>query len=322
MLFVNNGYWKLLSLVVSAVIYFSIRSDISHFKTVVVPVEAEFERVAGGAAIEAVEPRSVQVTLRGSFDNVNQIASSALRCVVRPRQKKNVLRDTVEIKLGGANVAGARGVRVTKIEPGVAVVKFDIPMSLRLDVAAPEVVGKARGRVELVYEQTNAVVKGSRRLLSTLDATKVRIQPEAIDVDGRTQSFSKHVRLFPPGDPVGATVEPAEMVVNVLVISERATAKLDRVPVIVLQPYAPDRSWRTAPAWVDVELTGKSEVVKGVKVGDVTASVSLPESFSAAGTNEVPVVIHVRQGLSFDEVSAVPPAVRLVRETATPGVGN
>lgn len=312
MLFVNNGYWKLFSLVISVLIFFSIRADISHLRTIPVPVEAEFERVAGGAAIEAVEPRSVQVTLRGSFEDVNQLASSSLKCVVRPKQKKNVLRDTVEVKIGSSNLRGVRGARVIKIEPSVAVVRFDIPMSLTLAVAPPEITGKARGRVELVYDQTNAVVKGSRRLLSPLDASKVRVQPDAIDVDGRSQSFSARVRLYPPGDPSSATVEPSEIVVNVLIINEKATVKLEHVPILLLQPYGAVRRWKTDPEWVDIEVTGKSEIVKAVTFGDVTASVNgnMPES--PAETNEVPVVVHVRQGLSIDEVAPAPTTVRLI----------
>lgn len=310
--FVSNGYWKLFSLVVSVLIYFSIRADISHVRTLSIPVEAEFETVAGGAAIESVEPRSVQVTLRGSYSDVNQLALTALRCVVRPKQKKNTVRDTVDVKIGASSLRGVRGVRVVKIEPNVAAVKFDVPMTLRLVVAPPEIVGKARGRVELVFDQTNAVVKGSRRLLSPLDVAKVQIQPERIDVDGRSQTFSARVRLFPPGDAVNAVVDPSEIVVNVLIISEKATAKLERVPVTVLQPFATDNRWRTDPEWVDIEMTGRSEVVKAVKFGEVTASVNGNVPFSLAETNEVPVLVHVRQGLSLDEVTPSPAVVRLI----------
>jgi hypothetical protein len=223
-----------------------------------------------------------------------------------------VLRDTVEVGIGSSNLQGVRGVRVTKIEPSVAVVRFDIPMSLKLAVAPPEILGKARGRVELVYDQTNAVVKGSRRLLSPLDATKVRVQPDAIDVDGRSQSFSARVKLYPPGDPTSAAVEPSEIVVNVLIINEKATVKLERVPLLLLLPYATERRWKTDPEWVDIELTGRSEIVKAVKFGDVTASVNGNVSYSLSESNDVPVVVHVRQGLSVDEVAPSPATVRLI----------
>lgn len=310
--FVNNGSWKLFSLIIAVLVYFSIRADISHLRTLPVPVEVEYDAAQGGAAIESVEPRSVQITLRGSYADVNQLVPSSLRCVVRPKQKTNSPRDAVEIALGSSNLRGVHGLRVTKIEPAVAVVKFDVPMALRLAVAPPELVGKARGRVELVYDQTNAVVSGSRRLLSPLDATKVCVQPETIDVDGRSQSFSARVKLYPPGDPTSVVVEPSEIVVNVHIISEKATVKLERVPVTVLQPFASRSRWKTEPEWVDIDLTGRAEVVKALKFGEVSASVSGNVAFSLAETNEVPVLVHIRQGVSVDEVTATPANVRLV----------
>lgn len=310
--FVNNGWWKLLSLVISVLVYFSIRSDISHLRTLPIPVEVEYDASQGGAAIESVEPRSVQVTLRGSYADVNQVAASSVQCVVRPKLKMNSMTDAVEMTIRHSNLRGVHNVRVTKIDPDVAVVKFDVPMSLQLAVAPPEIIGKARGRVELVYDQTNAVVSGSRRLLSPLDSTKVRVQPETIDVDGRSQTFSTRVKLYPPGDPTSVVVDPSEIVVNVRIISEKATVKLERIPVIILQPFATETRWRTEPEWVDIDLTGRAEVVKAIKFGEVSASVNGNVVFSLSETNEVPVMVHVRQGLSVDEVITTPANVKLI----------
>lgn len=312
MVFLNNGYWKLLSLVIAVLIYFTIRADISHVRVITIPVETEFESGEGGAAIESAEPRSLQVTLRGSYSEVSQLVASTVRCVVRPKQKKNTVVDTVEVPIGLSNLRGVRGVRVAKIEPSVVVVKFDVPMTLRLAVAPPATAGKARGRVELVCDQTYAVVKGSRRLLSPLDAEKVQIQTEPINVDGRSQTFSTRVRLLPPGDAVNALVEPSEMAVNVVIINEKATAKIERVPVIVSQPYATPSRWRTEPEWVDVELTGRSEVVKAVSFGQVMAVVNGNIPLTPNMTNEVPVAVHVQQGLFVDEVTALPATVKLI----------
>jgi hypothetical protein len=310
--FLSNGYWKLLSLVIAVLIYFTIRADISHVRVITIPVETEFEPGEGGAAIESAEPRSLQVTVRGSYSEVSQLVASTVRCVVRPKQKKNTVVDTVEVEVGSSNLRGVRGVRVAKIEPNVVVVKFDVPMTLRLAVASPATEGKARGRVELVCDQAYAVVKGSRRLLSPLDAEKVQIQTEPINVDGRSQTFSTRVRLLPPGMAVNALVEPPEMSVNVVILNEKATAKIERVPVIVSQPYATRSRWRVEPEWVDVELTGRSEVVKAVTFDQVMASVNGNIPLTPNTSNEVPVMVHVQQGVSVDEVTALPATVKLI----------
>ena len=324
LMFLRNGYWKLLSLVIAVLVYFSIRAEISHVRVVTIPVETDFETTAGGAVIESIEPRSVQVTLRGSYSEVNQLVLSTIRCVVRPKQKKNSTLDTVSMKIGHTHLRGVRGLRVAKIEPNTVVVKFDVPMSLQLAVAPPVLEGRARGRVQLSYEQTNAVVKGSRRLLSPLDPELTQIQTEPIDVDGRSQTFATRVRLFPPGDAVNAIVEPSDMVVNVMILSEKATAKIERVPVVVSQPFATASRWKVEPEWVDIEVTGRSEVVKAVTFGEVLASVNgtMPLS-SGTVTNEVPVVVHVQQGLAIDDVKAVPATVKLISlmpQNSPPGV--
>jgi len=311
--FLNNGYWKLLSLVIALLVYFAIRSDISYVRVVSVPVETEIEKGAeGGAAIWSIEPRSVQVTLRGSDADVNQLPVSSLRCVVRPRQRKNMSLDTVTLKLGHSNVRGVGRIRVVKFEPSSVVVKFDVPIARQMAVAPPAMEGKARGTVQLVYDQTNAMVKGSRRLLSPLDAVTTQITAEPINVDGRSQSFSTRVRLFPPGDAVDAVVDPPDMVVNVMITSEKSTAKIEHLPVIVSQPLASSNRWRPDPEWVDVELTGRSEVVKAVTFDEIMVSVNGNIPLTTGATNEVSVMVHVRQGLSVDVAKASPETVRLI----------
>lgn len=323
LVFLNNGYWKLLSLVIAVLVYFSIRADISYVRVVSVPVETEIEKGAdGGAAIWSIEPRSVQITLRGSYSDVNQLPVSALRCVVRPKQKKNTPLDTVSVKIGHANVRGAGRIRVAKVEPGSVTIKFDVPIARQMAVAPPVLDGKARGTVQLIYDQTNAMVKGSRRLLSQLDTVTTQIACEPISVDGRSQSFSARVRLLPPGDALDAVVEPAEMVVNVVITSEKATARIEHLPVIVSQPMTSSNRWRPEPEWVDVELTGRSEVVKAVKFDEIMVSVNGNIPLTTGMTNDVPVLVHVKQGLSVDGAKAIPETVRLIPLPAAKGVSG
>lgn len=313
MVFLRNGYWKLLSLIIAVLTYFSIRSEISHVRIITIPVDAEIDVGTTGAVVEMVEPRSVQVTLRGSYSEVNQLSVANVRCVVRPKQRKGDLLDSVAVKIKPSNLLGVRGLRVAKIDPNPVVVRFDVPMTLRLPVASPTLTGKARGRVKLEYQQTNAVVKGSRRWLSPLDAETVQIGTETIDVDGRSQSFNANVRLIPPGGALNAVVDPPEILVNVLIVSEKKTAKIERVPIVVVQPVQAAHRWRAEPETVDVEVTGRSEVVDGITFGEIIASVSGADvPVSSSVTNEVKVTLHIRQGLAVDEMRPVPDKVKLL----------
>jgi len=313
MAFLRNGYWKLFSLIVAVLIYFSIRSEISHLRVITIPVDAEIDVGTTGAVVETIEPRSVQITLRGSYSEVNQLSVANVRCVLRPKQRKGDLLDSVAVKIKPSNLLGVRGLRVVKIDPNPVMIRFDVPMTLQLPVEAPTVTGKARGRVELSYQQTNAVVKGSRRWLSPLDAETVQIGTETIDVDGRSQSFIANVRLIPPGDALNAVVDPPEMLVNVLIRSEKKTTRIERVPVIVVPPLRAAPRWRVEPGTVDVEITGRSEVVDGIAFGEIVASVSgAAAAASSSVTNNVDVTLHIRQGLAVDEMRPIPDKVKLV----------
>lgn len=322
-LFLQNGIWKAVSLAVALLVYFSIRSEISHVRTVTFPVEVEQDGRAegglGGAVVESVVPPVVRVTLRGSYEEVTQLAEKDMRCLIRPRQKKGELMDAVPVKIRNSNLRGIRRVQVVKIEPGRVDVKFDVPMSIRLAVAPPETKGHARGRVELSRGLTNAVVKGSRRLLSPLDRSKVLIQPDPVDVEGRTQTFTARVKLNPPGDDPNAKVDPPEMAVTVKVISEKSTAKIEHIPVKVLQPAGSAAVWKVDPEYVDVEVTGRSEIVAGIAFGELIAAVNgnIPV-VEGALTNDAPVSVHVRQGLAVDDAKPFPPTVKLIAVEPAP----
>ena len=315
--FFKNGYWKLFSLIIATLVYFSIRSEISHARVINVALEVEHDVSAMGAVIESIEPRTVQVTVRGSYLEVNQLMESTVRCVLRPKQKKGALIDIVTVKIDPNNLLGVRGLRVVKIEPNTTVVKFDVPMTIKLAVAPPVIVGKARGRVELEYPLKQVSVHGSRRLLSPLDVQTVMIQPEAIDVEGRSQTFSTRVKLIPPGDIINAVIEPAEMAVNVVILNEKAIVKIERIPVIVSQPFSAAAHWKVEPDWVDVEVTGRAEVVKAIAVGEIVATVdgNLPLA-SMCETNMVPVRLHVKQGLTLDDIRALPATIKLIPLTS------
>jgi hypothetical protein len=191
-------------------------------------------------------------------------------------------------------------------------VKFDFPVSIPLAVAVPSLEGVARGSVKLKYDVTNAVVTGSRRLLKSFDVDNTRIQCEAINVEGRLESYTTRLRLIPPGNAVNVTIEPPDMVVDVFISSKNATTKIEHVPLSVSQPTGAANRWFTEPQFVDVEVNGRSELLKSVKFSDIMVSVDGNIPLVPGLTNEVPVIVHVRQGLEIDSVKSLPETVNLI----------
>jgi len=315
-LFLNNGYWKLLALVIAILLYFTIRTETSEIRDISVPVEVKNDSSVNDAAIWSVKPLSVQMRVRGSLAAVTEIEGKRLKCVVRARHKSSSILDTVSIKVRPKNIPGVSGVRtarIVKIEPSVIDVEFDIPRSITLAIAPPELKGTARGTVSLLYNVTNATVTGSERLLKDLDVINTRVQCEPIDVEGRLDSFSTSLRLVPPGDVANVKVSPPDMVVNVIITSRNVISTNQQFRVNILsRPENSLNRWLAEPEFVDIQVSGRAELLKGEQSLSTMASVNGNIPFVPGQTNEVPVLVYVRQGLAVDWVKAVPEKVKLI----------
>jgi YbbR domain-containing protein len=107
------------------------------------------------------------------------------------------------------------------------------------------------------------------------------------------------------------------MIVNVSITSQRLTKKIEQVPVIISQSPGLENSWNATPPAVDIEVTGRSEIISNIDYGDVMSSVNADLPFIPGVTNEVAVMIHFRQGLNVDSARVVPEKIKL-----TPAVSS
>ena len=308
LMFLRDWPWKLLSLTLACMIYFPIRAQITHYRVISVPVDVVFDAASTGAVIESVEPRSVQVTLRGSYTALSQLNPETIQFDISPRRKKSNTAqvDSEIVKLRPYQLMNINRLRVAGIEPSAVLVRFDVPMSLQLNVAKPEVTGTARGQVKLTYDLTNAVVTGSHRLLATLNTNKVQVHTTPIDIEGRTQSFQTRVTLSPPGDPTRLKVVPPEMLVNVQITTERATTRIENVPVHFMPPSV----WTYTPQHVALEVTGSPEEMARIKPDDFTV---IANAASDSTNRLATLTVLVRQGTTVtatadpDTVELTPP---------------
>ena len=318
LMFVHDWPLKVLTLAIACMIYFSIRAQISHIRRISVPVDVAFATTDTGFAIESVEPRSVQVTLRGSHSALNQLNPENMLFDINPKPKKNdtAQKDSETVKLSPFQLRNvANGLRIVEIEPSKVLVKFDVPTSLQLSVAKPEITGTARGQVKLTYDQTNAVVTGSRRLLATLAPDKVQVLPAPIDVEGRTASFQTRVTLHPPGDQTRLKVMPTEMVVNIQITSEKTTARIERIPVHVIFPSDGKTPWEYTPQFVDLEVTGGAEETALLKPEDFSVIANAANLAPYTPDKQtVTLTVHMRQGTTVTAV-AVPASIDLTPPT-------
>jgi len=318
LMFVRDWTWKLVSLVIACLLYFSINTQISHRRTLSVPVDVAFDSAGTGVVIESVEPRAVQVTLRGSYSALNQLNPEIMQFDTRPKRKKNnaAQADSETIKLSRFQLRNATSLRVVDIDPTRVLVKYDVPMDLTLGIARPEITGTARGQVSLSYGLTNAVVTGSRRLLATLAPSKAQVLSAPINVEGRTTSFQTRVSLYPPGDQTRLKVAPSDMVVNVHITSEMSSTRIEHVPVLIIAAATDTTPWVCAPSFVDLEVTGAEAEIARIRPGDFSVLADATHLDGDTAGDRIPLTVFARQGITVTAVT-MPASVELTRPPST-----
>lgn len=133
LLFVRDWLWKLLSLAIALMIYYSIRSEISNLRTIAVPIMGD------GCVVTSTKPQTVYVTLRGSETELEQLYTPAVYFAVKrsaqPQDDKGALQpETIRLKSSALRQIG--GLRVARIEPSFVNVQFERPAPI--DTPAPQ----------------------------------------------------------------------------------------------------------------------------------------------------------------------------------------
>ncbi|MEI6644899.1 MAG: hypothetical protein WCP12_02540 [bacterium] len=125
LLFLRDWPWKLLSLAIALMIYFSVRSQISNLKTLAVPVMGD-----GGYVVASDKPLTVHVTLRGSETELSQLYTPAIYVAVAPHEKLGAAKETNKIEtiqLKSSAIRQIGRLRVVRIDPSFVNVQFERP---------------------------------------------------------------------------------------------------------------------------------------------------------------------------------------------------
>jgi YbbR domain-containing protein len=301
--------WGLAALFVAVVVFYTVRSKISHTTTLAVPVESGKEP---GLAVLSADPFTVRVTFRGAFADLQQLSSRDLRVLLRPRATASGGSERVRVRPGDIHGRPA-GVRVIGIEPESVLLTFDRQDEMALPLAEPPIEGRPlRGRVELDYAPREVTVKGARRQLQELKAADYHMQTEPISVVGCLQSFTRTVRIVPPGAAWQSEVSPAEVTVKVNIITEQSTRELRDLPVLVTAPAGRKGVWQVEPPTVQVRLSGRAEVVQAVLPDSLLLTVDGRRAV-ADEPSVLPVLVHLPPDLKVDAVECDPATVLVFR---------
>lgn len=125
LLFIRDWLWKMLSLAIALMIYFSLRSELSNLRTIAVPIMGD------GYVITSVQPQSVYVTLRGTKAELDQLYTPNVLFLVKPSIPAKEMKEPFYkeiIRLSSSHVKQIGRLRVARIEPAFVSVQFERPL--------------------------------------------------------------------------------------------------------------------------------------------------------------------------------------------------
>ena len=296
-----NWNLKLSAVLLAALTYYAIRGATGFEVTYEVPLEIKVQK---GIAILDQDARQVEVTFRGTQDDVRQLDQRLIKAVIDVRGKE--ASGSREIAIHPRDIEGHSGTTVVKIHPSVATVFLDHEAEKEVPVAKPKTIGKPLvGKAEVDYEPKSVVIRGPERRLTE----QYVVLTEPVDVDGRVESFTKRVHVLPPSDTWLSSIDPSEINVRVTIIAESASSEFPDVPVLAAMPSGETRSVHLSPDKIRVVLHGRPEVLETITAESVKAFVEVG-GLDKSASYELPVRVHVPAGADVAP-TAIPSTVKV-----------
>ena len=193
----HNAGLKVVSLVLAICAWFFVKGITSDWRPINgVPLEI---KAKPGLTVLATSAATVNVTVRGTREDVRQVSRQDLSAVVDLTGDDR--RGPITVRLLPSSVRHSRRVQVTEVDPAEVTVNVDEMVERDLAVQ-PQFGGELPPNlsVERVITQPETVkVKGPKTLLKGM----ANIATLPIDVTGRRTSFRERVELTPLALPEG-----------------------------------------------------------------------------------------------------------------------
>ncbi|MEI7880022.1 MAG: CdaR family protein [bacterium] len=251
-LLVNNKRLKALSFLLATLTWYIIQDAIS-FEIEIPGVRLEVQ-VQDGMAILNQSASTVDVTFRGSQDDIQRLDPRRVQAVVELTRESAELAHEIILKPG--MIKGVRGVRTVAIHPSRILVKLDRQAEKRVPVKGRTLGSPLFGQVEAVTcEPSTVLLLGPAQKLKTTEC--VYTQP--VDVDGRVESFVRRTAVQAPGDNWVAHMEPSDVQVKITISSKSAGQFWKNIPVSAVVESGSALVVDLDPLTVDVIATGRIE---------------------------------------------------------------
>lgn len=301
-IFLHNLEIKIVAIVLAVVTWYAVR-DATSFEMVVRDVKIDVQ-LKDGMAILHQSASAVDVTFRGSQDDIQRLGPKRIRIMVDLRSRGNAMTD--QVVLTADNIEGARGVSVVDITPHRILFSLDSEGEKRVPVHG-HITGKPlAGEVdEITCEPATVLLRGPAQKLQVTEM--VYTQP--VDVDGRIASFAKRVAVVPPGDNWTAHLQPAEVQVKVSIMEKSSRREWRQKPVAVLFPVNRPPLIDISPERVNVMLTGPSAELQAINEQDLAVFIDCAGLASPA-RYDLPVRVFI-PGKTTVNATVDPPIVQV-----------
>lgn len=181
-----------------------------------------------------------------------------------------------------------------------AIVNFDLARKLPLVTSVRGSPKTGYYFKEIIADTSSILVTGTRDLLDSLS----RIEAEAINIEGRDESFKTELNLIVPQ---GATLAEKNLPVTALVSIEPLAARTISFPTSMISIYDSDTSgalqYSIAQSAVNIPVEARPELLQDLKASDIKCSISVRNM--GEGDHHVQVTVTLPAGISLKERPSV-----------------
>ena len=291
---------KALSLLMAVITWYVIQDAIS-FEVEIPDIRLQIQ-VQEGMAILNQSASTVDVTFRGSQEDIQRLDPRRLQAVVDMTQAEGTSKEVVLLP---SMIRGLRGASAVAVHPALIHVTLDRQDEKRVPVKGRIVGTPLLGEVDAVTcEPSVVLLRGSAAKLRTTEC--VYTQP--VDVDGRVESFVRRSALQAPGDNWVAQMDPSDVQVKVTLTRKNATLERKAVPVNAVVDPGQAVAIDIDPPTVDVVLMGRTTNEQTPAEGRLVRAFADCVGLTAPGSFVVPVRV-----LAGGDITAVtrPESVRV-----------
>ncbi len=291
---------KLFCIVLAFAVWQSVRENIS-FEVVVADVPVTVT-AGDGRAVSDQSADTVNITFRGSRDDIRFISSDQVEVKVDISNHPDRLRQTV--KFSPRYVKAPSHAHAVQFDPPEVTVTVDrevervLPVKAVLEGELPQGIQME----QTVCTPASVKVRGAERLLSELE--QVRTVP--VSLDGRYNSFKTHVAIASSGQPW--TVSPERVTTEVLLVERVASRRIDNSYVRPLLASDDTRVVKIRPEKVSVTLRGSPQRIEELNARDVYTYIDCT-ALTEPADYEVSVRADAPAGLQIEKIE--PAAVKV-----------